>query len=51
MSTYFGTWKTEPSVTPVDPKVAMQLYMAFQAQLKRDLRVRRDQRVTKLSGK
>ena|ERR1700730_1339003 len=37
MSTYFGLWKVESSLQPTDPKIAMQLYMAFQAQVKRDL--------------
>jgi hypothetical protein len=37
MTTYFGLWKVETSQQPADPKVAMQLYMGFQAQVKHDL--------------
>ena len=34
MTSYFGLWKVETSLQPTDPKLAMQLYMAFQAQVK-----------------
>ena len=37
MTTYFGLWKVEPSIAPQDPRMAMQLYSAFQSKVKRDI--------------
>jgi hypothetical protein len=37
MTKYFGLWKVETSLQPQDPRMAIQLYQAFAAQLKRDL--------------
>ncbi len=37
MPTFFGIWKVETSLQPVDPKMQLQLYQAFQMQVKHDL--------------
>ena len=37
MTTYFGIWKLNTSLPPQDPKVELQLNLAFQAMIKQDI--------------
>ncbi len=37
MTTYFGIWKQNTSLPPQEPKVELQMNLAFQAMIKRDI--------------